>query len=141
MYKTFTYSELEEMDLSKNELAIFMGIKNSFDTALPEQWLQMFCEKTKLSRNQVLYSCFMVYNDEWKFGQVFSAWDKCQVEINKGVYFHHIDKLSDEIADKIEKKMVKLFGLKENRQRVDQLSIELDTIVNELFIPSIESKQ
>ena len=74
--KTFTWEELEKMNLQKDVLAKKIGIDCSFDTALPQTWLNNFVELSGLGYNKVRYSTFMTYPKDSSFGLIVSAWDK-----------------------------------------------------------------
>jgi len=76
--KDFTWKKLLEMDLQKDDLAIEIGITYTFDTALPQDWLNEFVKKTGLNYNSVRYSTFVMYTKPG-LGKIVSAWN----EVNK----------------------------------------------------------
>ena len=76
--KTFTWEELEKMNLQKDKLASTIGINCTFDTALPQTWLNNFVKISGLDYDKVRYSTFMTYPNpkDSSFGLIVSAWDK-----------------------------------------------------------------
>jgi len=72
-----SWEELLEMNLWKSELPVKFGFDNvSYDTAIPIDWLYSFCEKYDVPRNKVTYSCFMIYDDNHRFGKIISVLDE-----------------------------------------------------------------
>ena len=74
--KTFTWEELEKMNLQKDKLANTIGINCTFDTALPQTWLNNFVKISGLDYDKVRYSTFMTYPEFLPSGYIVSAWDK-----------------------------------------------------------------
>ena len=74
--KQFTWEKLLAMDLQKNKLADKIGIDCTYDTALPQTWLNNFVELSGLDYSKVRYSTFTTYPKDGVFGQIVSAWDK-----------------------------------------------------------------
>lgn len=82
--KTFTLKEIQENEWSKRDLAENMGLKesNSFDYALPQNWLDSFVGETGLDYNLVRSTTFMVYSKNL-FGEIVSGCFEVQEQINK----------------------------------------------------------
>ncbi len=131
-FKSFPYTTLEEMDISREKLAELIGITGTFDYALPNTWLKPFCEKNELPRIQVTYSTFMVYDRSLPFyGIPVSAWETCQQAINREFKEFYMDKYADILAQEINQKLYRFFG-KPFETKVDKLSKGLIDLFLEL---------
>ena len=77
-FKTTTWAKLKEHHFTSKKLAKFMGINTTYDTYLPQEWLNNFIAESGLPFGKVIYSSFLVYTKGNNFGTVYSAWDTCQ---------------------------------------------------------------
>ena len=72
----YTWEELLKLDITKSQIATKIGITGSYDTALPQTWLDNFILLSGLDYNEVLYSTFMVYGEHQPFDMTVSGLDK-----------------------------------------------------------------
>ena len=82
----FTWEEIESFDCSKTELIEkHAGITDSYDTAVPQDFLDAFVKETKLDYSKVLCSTVWVYpkGSIFLFGTPMSAWEDCQLAIRR----------------------------------------------------------
>lgn len=118
-YKTYTWQEILDMKVSKSELAITMGIECSYDTAVPQEWLNKFVEFYEFDYHQVIFSSFMVYDEGDYFGQVHSAVTEIQHALNKEKIEWIADQLADNSAQFIADELKRLTGVDIGRGQAD----------------------
>jgi hypothetical protein len=127
-YKTFSWQEIEEMKITKTELAKLIGIDCSYDAALPHEWLTPFVEKHGLEYHQVIYSSFMVYTAGDYFGTVYSACDVIQKAMNKDKIEWIADELADKYAQSITDDLKRLCGVDIGAGRSELSSLLIKTL-------------
>lgn len=77
--KTYTIEQLKKMNLTKGQLIKKMGVK-TYDTALPQNWLNNFVDWTGLDYHLVLSTTVWNYTQEG-FGQPLSGCTEVQEKI------------------------------------------------------------
>jgi len=110
-YKTWVYSRLLKANRTKTELAKAMGITETYDTTIPQQWLRIFVKNHGFEYRQVIYSCFMVYTPQDYWGTMYSAWNKCQQAINLDRIDWIKDVLADRYSEMIKEDLKRLCGI------------------------------
>ncbi len=125
-YKTFSWSKIEEMKITKTQLAKYMGINCSYDTALPHEWLQTFVKKHNLEYHKVIFSTFMVYEGDY-FGTPYSGEIEIQQALNKDKIEWIKDVLADNAAQEIVDSLKHLCGSSTSKELQGKLS---DGIIN-----------
>ena len=129
-YNTTTWENLEKKNYDAKTLAQFMGIKDTYDTALPQKWLDAFISKSGLDYHKVLYSSFMIYTKEDYWGTPYSAWDLCQQAINYRRIEWIKDVLADKYAQKIHEDLKRLCGITTEEGTVGSLSNDISNSLN-----------
>jgi len=106
-YKCWSWEELLKMKITKTELAKRMGITCTYDVALPINWIKNFASNNpQLDYNQIIYSCFMVYEPGEYSGIVYSGLLECQQAINYHTnLFLIIDNLAEKYTTKISEEL------------------------------------
>jgi hypothetical protein len=74
IYNTWDIEALRSKATRKGDLPILMGIADfTFDTAVPQNWLDDFVEQTGLSYDMVLSTTFWLYHPDTRWGVPISA--------------------------------------------------------------------
>jgi hypothetical protein len=110
-YKTYSWSEIKEMNITKTELAKRIGIECTYDKALPQEWLNKFVDTHGLDYHRVIFSTFMVYDERDYWGTPHSAVTEIQQAINKDKIEWIADTLADEHAQAIWSDLNRLTGV------------------------------
>ena len=129
-YDTYTWAEIVEMKKTKTELAKFIGIECSYDTALPQEWLNSFVEFYELDYHQVIFSTFMVYDEKNYWGTQHSAVTEIQQAINKDKIEWIADELSDKYALAIADDLKRLCGLDIGKGQGELSLVLIETLSN-----------
>jgi len=127
-YKTFTWAEIVEMKKTKTELAKLIGIECSYDTALPQEWLNSFVEFYEFDYHQVIFSTFMVYDEGDYWGTPHSAVAEIQQALNTDKIEWIADQLADQYAQAITDDLKRLCGLDIGTGQADLSRVLIETL-------------
>lgn len=76
--QTFTWEEIEKMNINKVEFAKKVGIECTYDTALPQTWLNNFVRISGLDYHKVLFSTFATYPKNGFGMEIVSGWKEAK---------------------------------------------------------------
>jgi len=129
-YDTYTWAEIKEMKKTKTELAKFIGIECSYDTALPQEWLNSFVEFYEFDYHQVIFSTFMVYDEGDCWGTPHSAVTEIQQALNTDKIEWIAEELTDKYAQSIADDFKRLCGLDIGTGQADLSRVLIKTLSN-----------
>ena len=131
-YKTYSWQEVKEMQITKTKLAELIGIEGTYDAALPHEWLKKFVDDHSLEYHQVIFSTFMVYtkNDYW--GTPYSAVTEIQQALNKDKIEWIADVLSDKYSQSITDDLKRLCGLHIGTGQGELSRVIAETLTHEI---------